>query len=59
VLSTAPPDEYFTPCASCQVTHAFDAVEHAMKRDKAAKKTAATEEVEEFSVIEPERAEEE
>jgi hypothetical protein len=58
VLSTAPPDAYFTPCAPCQVTHAFDAVEHAMKRDRPARESA-TEEVEEFSVIEPERAEEE
>jgi hypothetical protein len=58
VNGTAPPDSYFTPCASCQVTHIFDAVEHAMKRDRSVRK-AATEECEEFTLALPTRREEE
>jgi hypothetical protein len=57
VLSTAPPDSYFTPCASCQVAHAFDAVAELEKQRRPGKVTTM-EEVEEFSVMTPEREEE-
>lgn len=57
VLSTAPPDTYFTPCASCQLREGFDAVEHAMRQAMHPSRKAATEEVEEFSVMTPEREE--
>ena len=58
VNGTAPPDEYFLPCRDCALRHNFDAVEYAMKQAKRPARVAATEEVEEFSVLTPERAEE-
>jgi hypothetical protein len=57
VNSTAPPDSYFTPCAACQVTQGFDAVAVLEKQRRTAK-AATTEQVEEFSVLTPEREEE-
>jgi hypothetical protein len=53
VNSSAPPDSYFTPCASCQVALGLDAVAELEKqRDKAARKTA-TAECEDFSLCLP------
>jgi hypothetical protein len=47
VDSANPPDDYFLPCGPCVLRHGFDAVKHAMKRDKSARK-AATDECEDF-----------
>jgi hypothetical protein len=57
VESSAPPDSYFTPCASCQVTHVFDAVSELEKPRRAARVTTM-EDAGEFSVMTPEREEE-
>ncbi len=57
VDSSAPPDLYFRPCASCQVTHVFDAVAELEKQRKPAR-VATMEDIEEFSVMTPEREEE-
>jgi hypothetical protein len=58
VNSTAPPDTYFTPCASCQLREGFDAVAEFEKQCRPTRK-AATEEIEDFSLMLPTTAMEE
>ena len=57
VNSTDPPDDYFVPCAPCQLRHGFDAVAELEKQRRPARVTTM-EAVEEFAVMTPEREEE-
>jgi hypothetical protein len=59
VLSSAPPDAYFMPCAPCMQRQGFDAVEAAMKRHQAIARGTATEETDDFSILLPEKEREE
>jgi hypothetical protein len=56
VDSGAPPDEYFLPCAPCQMTHGFDAVAELEKQRRHVR--VVDEDNDEFAVLLPEREQE-
>jgi hypothetical protein len=57
VLSSAPPDSYFTPCAPCQLRYGFDAVA-ALEKQRRPSRVTATAECEDFTLALPTTREE-